>query len=106
MSDRNEPAARETADSLSHAGSVWSARGVAGGMAGVGVLTLILGIAALVLAAVGRFPLVALILALVGVVSGLRVFLPRLTTADKVLIPVGVVASLAALVILLVRLAQ
>ena len=106
MSDRNEPAARETAGALSQGRSVWSARGIASSMTGVAVLTLVLGIAALVLAAVGRFPLIVLILAVVGLVCALRLFLPRVTTADKVLIPVGVVACLAALVILAIRIAQ
>ena len=106
MSDRNERASQEYSDTFSHSGSVWSARAIAGGMTGVAVLALVIGIAALVLAAVGKFPLIVLLLALVGIVLGTRLFLPRLTVADKVLIPVGVVTSVIALVIWLIRFAQ
>jgi len=106
MSDRNDRTAREDAETFSHGGSVWSARGIAGSMSGVGVAALVFGVAALVLAIVGRFPLLVLLIALIGVVCGMRLFLPRLTAGDKVLIPIGVVASLAALVVLLINLVQ
>jgi hypothetical protein len=80
--------------------------GIVGGMTSVGLLACLFGILALVFAAVGLFPLLTSVIAAIGVVSGLRVFLPRVTTHDKVLIAVGVTASLIALVILLVRLVQ
>jgi len=80
--------------------------GIVGGMTSVGLLACLFGVLALVLAVVGAFPLLTSVIAGIGVVSGLRVFLPRVTTHDKVLIGVGVAASLVALVILLVRVAQ
>jgi len=80
--------------------------GIVGGLTGVGVFACLIGVAALVLAALGVLPLLTFTVAGIGVVCGLRVFLPRLTTTDKVLISVGVVASLVAIVILLARVAQ
>jgi len=79
---------------------------VVGGMSGVGVLSCLFGVVSLVLSALGLFPLVVLVVALIGVISGLRVFLPRVTTQDKVLIGIGVLASLVALVIWLARAAN
>ncbi|MDX6298811.1 MAG: hypothetical protein QOF53_25 [Nocardioidaceae bacterium] len=92
---------------LGRAGPVSGKRSpeVTGGMSGVGVLSCLFGVVALVLAAVDAFPFLVVVVALIGVVSGLRVFLPRVTTQDKVLIGIGVLASLVALVIWLVRLA-
>jgi hypothetical protein len=106
MSDRNERAAQEDTETFGHSGSVWAPRAIAGGMTGVAVLSLVLGIVAVVLASLDKMPLVASLLALVGLITGMRLFLPRLTAVEKVLIPVGMVLSLAALVILLLRLAQ
>ena len=57
-----------------------------------------------VLAAAGALPFLTSVLAAIGIISGLRVFLPRVTTKDKVLISMGVAASLLALVLLLLRL--
>jgi hypothetical protein len=71
-------------------------------MSGVGLLSAAMGIVAVVLAAAGARPLITWVLASIGIVSGLRVFLPRVTTQDKILIGVGVAASLIAFVLLLV----
>jgi hypothetical protein len=79
---------------------------VVGGMSGVGVLACVFGIVALALSALGLFPLVVLVVSLIGIVSGLRVFLPRVTTQDKVLIGIGVLASVVALIIWLARAAN
>ena len=106
MADRTERDSAEDSGYASHAGSVWAPSGLVGGMSGVGLLSALLGIVALVLAAVGAFPVLAWLLAVIGIISGLRVFLPRVTTRDKVLIAVGVAASLIALVILLLNLGQ
>jgi len=77
---------------------------VVGGMSGVGALSCVFGVVALVLALVGAFPAIVATIALIGVVCGLRVFLPRVTTGDKILIGIGVLTSLIALVIWLIRL--
>jgi len=106
MEDRNERDSAEDSGYVSHAGSVWAPSGLVGGMSGVGLLSALLGVVALVLAAVGAFPVLAWLLAVIGIISGLRLFLPRVTTRDKVLITIGAAASLTALVILLLSLAQ
>ena len=106
MSDRNERAAQEDTETFGHSGSVWAPRAIAGGMTGVAVLALALGIVAVVLAATGTTPLLATVLAFLGLVTGMRLFLPRLTVAEKLLIPVGMVLSVAALLVLLIRLGQ
>ncbi len=102
MSDRDKRSADERAEDF---GSVWSPHDVKG-TSGVGAFALVLGLVALVLAVVDRFPLVTFVLAIIGFLMGLRLFLPRLTTLDKVLLPLGMLASLAALVVQLLRLAQ
>jgi hypothetical protein len=79
---------------------------VTGGMSSVGLLSCLFGVISLVLSALGLFPLVVLVVALIGIVSGLRVFLPRVTTQDKVLIGIGVLTSFIALVIWLVHAAS
>jgi hypothetical protein len=106
MSDRNERAAREDAEGLSHGGSIWAPSAIAGGMTGVALLALAVGVAAVVLAALDKRPLIAFVLALIGLITGMRLFLPRLTMLDKLLIPVGVLLSAAALVIQLLHLSQ
>jgi hypothetical protein len=106
MADRNERDSAEDSGYVSHAGSVWAPSGLVGGMSGVGLLSALLGIVALVLAAVGAFPVFAWLLAVIGIISVLRLFLPRVTTKDKILITVGAAASLTALVILLLSLGQ
>lgn len=101
--DRHDPA--EDHGYTSHAGSVWAPKNIVGGLAGVGMLSFVLGVVALVLALVDAAPLTTFLLAVIGLITGLRVFLPRVTTMDKVLIAVGSLASLVALVILLSRIA-
>jgi hypothetical protein len=91
---------------VGYTGSVWSPKNIAGGLTGVGVLAAVLGIVSLVLALLDAFPLITWLLAIISIISGLRVFLPRVTTVDKVLIGIGVLASLAALVVLTMRLAS
>jgi hypothetical protein len=80
--------------------------GIVGGLTGVGFLACLIGVAALAFAALGVLPLLTFTVAGIGVVCGLRVFLPRVTLLDKVLISIGVAASLIAIVILLARVAQ
>jgi hypothetical protein len=58
------------------------------------------------MAAISVFPFLTWLLATIGVISGLRVFLPRVTTHDKILIAIGVLTSVIAVAILLVRLAS
>lgn len=106
MSDREERSADERAEAFSHGNSVWAAHDVGGGMAGVSWLALGFGIVALVLAAVDRFALLAFLLAVIGLLLGLRLFMPRLTTLDKVLLPLAMLASLVAVVVLLLGIAQ
>ena len=72
-------------------------------MSGVAVLALVLRIVALVLPSVGTLPLVATLLAVIGLVTGMRLFLPRLTPADKLLISAAMLLPLAALVVELIR---
>jgi hypothetical protein len=106
MSDRDERAADERAEAFGHAGSVWSAHDLKGGMTGVSVLAFAFGVVALVLAVVDRFPLLTFLLAALGFLLGLRLFMPRLTTLDKVLLPLGMLTSAAAVVVQLLRIAQ
>jgi hypothetical protein len=104
MNGKNDRNSADETSYFSHAGSIWAPSGLVGGMTGVGVLSFLFGIVAAVLAAVGALPFLTSVLAAIGIVSGLRVFLPRVTTKDKVLISMGVAASLLALVLLLLRL--
>jgi hypothetical protein len=106
MSDRNERAAQEDSETFSHGGSIWAPRAIAGGMTGVAVLSLALGVVAVVFAALDMMPVITTLLAFVGLVTGMRLFLPRLTVAEKLLIPLGMLFSVIALVILLLRLVQ
>ena len=71
------------------------------GLTGASALCLVLGIVSLVLALADTRPLITWLLAFIGVVSGLRVFLPRVTIWDKVLVSGGVLTSLIAMVVLL-----
>ncbi len=102
--DRHDPA--EDHGYTSHAGSIWAPKNIAGGLAGVGMLSLVLGVVSLVLALLDSYPLLTFLLAVIGLITGLRVFLPRVTTMDKVLIAVGTLASLATMVILLLRISD
>jgi hypothetical protein len=72
------------------------------GLTGASALCLIMGIVSLVLALADARPLITWVLAAIGVVSGLRVFLPRVTILDKVLVSGGVLTSLIAIVVMLV----
>jgi hypothetical protein len=74
------------------------------GMTGMGAFACLLGVVALVFAAVGLIPLLTTTIAFISLVCGLGVFLPRTSTVDKILFTVGVLTSLVALVILLLRL--
>ena len=71
------------------------------GLTGVSVLCLAFGVVSLVLALADVRPLITLLIAVIGFVSGLRVFLPRVTTLDKVLISLGALTSLVAIVVVL-----
>ena len=51
-------------------------------------------------------PLITFLLAVIALITGLRVFLPRVTPMDKVLIAIGSLASLVTLGILLSRIAS
>lgn len=106
MSERDERAADERVGGYNHGGDVWAPHDVQNGMAGVSWLALVFGVVALVLAVIDRFPLGAFLLSIIGMLLGLRLFLPRLTTRDKVLLPIGALTSLVALVVLLLHLAQ
>ena len=102
--DRHDPA--EDHGYTSHAGSVWTPMNIAGGLAGVGMLSFVLGVVALVLALLDAAPLITFLLAVIALITGLRVFLPRVTPMDKVLIAIGSLASLVTLGILLSRIAS
>lgn len=106
MPNRDERAADERAESFHHGDSPWATPSDQGGMAGASWASLGFGVVALVLAGLDRFPLGAFLLAAIGLLVGLRLFMPRLTTLDKVLLPIGMLTSLAAVVILLLRIAQ
>ena len=71
------------------------------GLTGASALCLVMGIVSLVLALADARPLITWVLAAIGVVSGLRVFLPRVTILDKVLVSGGVLTSLIAIVVML-----
>jgi hypothetical protein len=71
------------------------------GMTGVSVLSFALGIVSIILALADTRGFLCWVLASIGILCGLRIFLPRATTLDKVLIVIGVVTSLAAIVIVI-----
>lgn len=103
-SDRNDRYHAEDSGYSEHAGDVWAPSGIGGGMTGVSVLSFALGIVAVVLALADARPFLCWLFATIGVICGLRIFLPRATTLDKVLIAIGVVTSLAAIVIIIANL--
>jgi hypothetical protein len=85
-----------------NAGDVWAPSGVSGGMTGVSVLSFVLGVISVVLAVASARPFLCWLFAAIAIIAGLRVFLPRVTTLDKILIGIGVLASVVAIVILIV----
>ena len=106
MENKDETDPAETSGYVEHAGSIWAPSNIVGGMSSVGLFSAVLGIVALVMAVIAVFPFMTWLLATIGVISGLRVFLPRVTVHDKVLIAIGVLTSMIAVLILLLRLAS
>lgn len=96
----NERYRAEDSGYSEHAGDVWAPSGV-GGMTGVSVLSFALGVVSVILALADARPFLCWLFATIGVLCGLRIFLPRATTLDKILIAIGVVTSLAAIVIVI-----
>jgi hypothetical protein len=76
------------------------------GLTGASALSLVLGVLSLVWVLLDARPFLAWLFATIGIITGLRIFLPRVTTLDKVLITVGVLASVVAIVLLLLDLAS
>jgi hypothetical protein len=105
MTESNEKYSAEDHGYTQHAGDIGAPNKVSG-MTGASAFSLVLGVVALVWVLADARPFLAWLFATLGIVTGLRIFLPRVTTLDKVLITVGVLASLAAIVMLLLDVAS
>ena len=79
--------------------------GQVSGLTGASAASLILGGLALILVLANKTPFLCWLLASIGIITGLRIFLPRVTTLDKILIAIGVLASVVTIVVLLTRIA-
>ncbi len=105
MSDSNEKYSAADHGYSEQAGDIWAPNKVSG-LTGASALSLILGAVSLIWVLADARPFLAWLFATIGIITGLRIFLPRVTTLDKVLITVGVLASLAAIVLLLLDLSS
>ena len=98
ISDKSNPA---KASYFVHGYAPWAPSGLVGRTSPGGIVSLVLGILALAGAITSMLTGLAWLAAIFGVAAGLLVVLPRASGAQKVASGIGVVASVAAVVLLL-----
>jgi hypothetical protein len=85
-----------------HGYSPWAPSGLVGGMNASGLVSALAGVLAVVLAILSTLSGVAWLAALLAVVCGLRLLMPRATTAQRVMCGAGLGTGSTAIVLLLV----
>ncbi|MDX6302906.1 MAG: hypothetical protein QOF53_4120 [Nocardioidaceae bacterium] len=100
MYDNSDKSSPVQASYFVHGYSPWSPRGLVGGTGGAAAASVLLGVLALGLSVAGALPFIAWIAALVGIVCGLMMLLPRVTVAQKIMSWVGMAICIAAVVLL------
>ena len=70
MANKDETDPAETSGYVEHAGSIWAPSNIVGGMSSVGLFSAVLGIVALVMAAIAVFPFFTWLIATIGVIPG------------------------------------